>query len=218
MADFETASTTAAYRGKCEDRVEIFEGADRVVLVVADGAGGVGSGDQAAECVVREVKAAFKATTTESGWVAVLSEIDCRIGVGESTAVIVDVSPSGLCGASVGDSQAWLIRDRELDDLTSGQVRKPLLGSGEAKPVGFRRESFAGLLLVATDGFCNYVKRPELVRRIADFELCEVPRKLVEMVRLKSGELWDDVGIVACRKQRPRRPRQRYSIDPDENM
>jgi hypothetical protein len=148
---------------------------------------------------VREVKAAFSATKTESGWVAVLSEIDCRIGVGESTAVIVDVLASGICGASVGDSQAWLIRDGELDNLTSRQVRKPLLGSGEATPVGFSRTTFAGILLVATDGFCNYVKRSELVRRIADFEFCELPRKLVEMVRLKSGELWDDVGIVACR-------------------
>ena len=194
----------------------MFSDADRVVIVVADGAGGVGSGDQAAECVVREVRAAFKATTTESGWVAVLREIDCRIGVGESTVVIVDASAAGLCGASVGDSQAWLIRVGELDDLTSGQIRKPLLGSGEAKPVSFHRESLTGVLLVATDGFCNYVKRPELVRKIADIDLCEVPRRLVEMVRLKSGELWDDVGIVACRKKRPQRSRQRYSIDSDE--
>jgi serine/threonine protein phosphatase PrpC len=216
LAIFEIASTTAAYREKCEDRVDILSDSDRVVIVVADGAGGIGSGDQAADCVVREVRAAFKTTNTEAGWVEMLSQIDCRIGMGESTAVIVDVSLSGLCGASVGDSQAWLILDGELDNLTSGQVRKPLLGTGEARPIGFSRESFAGLLIVATDGFCNYVKRPELVRKTAGAELCEVPRKLLEMVRLKSGELWDDVGIVACRKRRPQRSRTRYPIDTDE--
>jgi serine/threonine protein phosphatase PrpC len=213
VAYFETATVTVAHQAKGEDRVEVFHDEDRIVIVVADGAAGTGSGDQAAETVVREVRAAVGRARSEADWAATLVQVDCRVGVGESTAVIVDLSAGGLCGASVGDSQAWIMEGGELDNLTAGQVRKPLLGTGEARPVGFSRGPLSGILVVASDGFANYVKRPELLRRISEYEFCEMPRKLVDLVRLRSGELWDDVSIVVCRKQRPQRSRQRYAID-----
>jgi len=104
--------------------------------------------------------------------------------------------------------------DGELHNLTAHQQRKPLLGSGKAQPVAFHDGPLRGILVIATDGFCNYVKRPELIRTVVTSEFFSLPRKLLDLARPKSGELWDDVAIVVCRNQpRPKRPRQRYDLD-----
>jgi serine/threonine protein phosphatase PrpC len=211
MLPFETTSVTVAYRQRCEDRVKVVELDGGVVIIVADGAGGTGAGAEAAETVIREVTAAASLERDAEGWCDVLRQTDHRIGAGESTCVVVARSARGLVGAGVGDSKAWLL-ETEIIDLTASQVRKPLLGSGEARPVGFSRSPSPGLLLACTDGFCNYVRRETLLREILWIDFAVLPRKLVEMVRLPSGELWDDVGIVACRPRRPGRSRDRYEI------
>jgi len=185
---------------------------ERTIIVVADGAGGVGNGDLAAETVIREVKSDQRDIKTAEGWEAELRQIDCRIGMGESTAVVADLRFDSIIGASVGDSHAWIIHEGELVDLTVNQNRKPLLGSGDARPIAFSFGPLTGTLIVATDGFCNYVKRDQLTRLIAEANLVEIPRRCVEMVRLPSGDLWDDIGVVACRALRPRRPRKQYTI------
>jgi len=141
-----------------------------------------------------------------------LKQIDCRISAGESTAVIVDLCPGGICGSSVGDSQAWIIHDGKIIDLTIKQKRKPLLGSRNACPIGFSNPPLNGVLIVASDGFCNYVKRPKLPPMVAQTDFFAIPRTCVEMVRLPSGDLWDDIGIVACRVRPPHRMRRRYTI------
>jgi serine/threonine protein phosphatase PrpC len=174
--------------------------------------GGTGDGHLAAEAVVRQVSNRCDAMNRAADWQAELQAVDFRIGTGESTAVIVDVRPDGLCGASVGDSQAWIISDGEVFDLTARQVRKPLLGSGHAQSTGFSHGPLEGLLLVATDGFCNYVKRQDLPRLLAAVPFPEIPRKCVELARLPSGDHWDDIGIVVCRVLRPQRSRERYAI------
>jgi serine/threonine protein phosphatase PrpC len=212
MPHFETVQLTKAYRNHCEDRVAVIQQDDRTIIVVADGAGGVGNGDLAAEAVLREVTTGHQGISTAEQWEAKLREIDCRIGVGESTAVIVDLRADAILGASVGDSRAWIICGGELVDLTAKQTRKPLLGSGEAHPTQFSSGPLAGTLIVATDGFCNYVKRDHLTRLVAQAEFIELPRRCVELVRLPSGELWDDIGIVACRVALRRRTRNRYNI------
>jgi hypothetical protein len=126
--------------------------------------------------------------------------------------VVLARSAPGIVGASVGDSSAWLLEDDQVNDLTRGQVRKPLLGTGEARPVGFSHPASPGLLLVSTDGFCRYVRREALLREVLWIDFAVLARKLVEMVRLPSGDLWDDIGIVACRPGRPLRSRTRHEI------
>lgn len=212
MPRFETSQLTQAYRNHCEDRVAVIHDDDRTIIVVADGAGGVGYGELAAEIVVREVNDGHKEITTAEQWEAKLREIDCRIGLGESTAVIVDLRGDAILGASVGDSRAWIIHEGELIDLTAHQIRKPLLGSGNARPTPFSSGPLMGTLIVATDGFCNYVKRDRLTSLVAQADFIEIPRRCVDLVRLPSGDLWDDIGIVACRVQPPHRTRQRYEI------
>jgi hypothetical protein len=69
------------------------------------------------------------------------------------------------------------------------------------------------LLLVSTDGFCNYVGRETLLKEILWIEFPVLARRLVEMVRLPSGELWDDIGIVACRPRRQVSSRRRFEIE-----
>jgi serine/threonine protein phosphatase PrpC len=199
---FETAWMTESYEHACQDKVAVFTEADRCVIAVADGAGGTGSGGQAATAVVDTVRRAIATTDSPEGWSSVLRQIDGQIGPAESTAVVVDVRSDRVCGASVGDSQAWVIKGAEIVDLTSHQRRKPLLGSGEANPVGFTYTLLDGLLLVATDGFCNYVKRTEMVKIIPYEDFATLPKRLVSLVRLRSGALNDDVGIVVCRYRR----------------
>lgn len=212
MHPFETTSVTVAYRQRCEDRVKVVELDGGVVIIVADGAGGTGAGAEAAETVIREVTAAASLERNAEGWCDVLCQTDHRIGAGESTCIVVARSARGLIGAGVGDSRAWLLENDEITDLTADQVRKPLLGTGAARPVGFSRSPSPGLLLACTDGFCNYVRREMLLREVLWIDFAVLACKLVEMVRLPSGELWDDVGIVACRSRRPGGSRSRYEI------
>lgn len=212
MHSFETTSITVAYQHRCEDRVQVIDFDEGVVIVVADGAGGTGAGGQAADTVIREVAAAASLEHDAESWSAILRQTDHRIGVGESTCVVVARSPRGMVGASVGDSRAWLLENDDLNDLTRNQVRKPLLGTGEAQPVGFSHPVSQGLLLVCTDGFCNYVRRETLLKEILWIDFAVLARKLAEMVRLPSGAWWDDIGIVACRPRQPVRNRKRYEI------
>jgi hypothetical protein len=216
MLSFETTSICVAHRQRCQDRVQVIDLDGGVVIVVADGAGGTGGGEQAAETVVREVTATVSLEHDAASWCQILRQIDYRVGAGQSTCVVVARSPQGIVGASVGDSKAWLLDNDELNDLTKSQVRKPLLGTGEAQPVGFTWPASPGLLLVGTDGFCNYVRRDALLAEILWIDFAVLAHKLVEMVRLPSGELWDDVGIVACRPRRPVTSRKRYDITDSE--
>jgi serine/threonine protein phosphatase PrpC len=212
MLTFETTSITVAYRQRCEDRVRVIELDGGVVIVVADGAGGTGAGGEAADTVIREVTAAASLERDAESWCEVLRQTDQRVAAGESTCVVVARSDRGIVGASVGDSRAWLLENDDVNDLTRDQVRKPLLGTGEARPVGFSHPPSPGLLLVCTDGFCNYVRRETLLREIHWIDFAVLAHRLVEMVRLPSGDLWDDVGLVACKPSRPGRSRTRYEI------
>ena len=184
----------------------------RTVIVVADGAGGSGAGALAAKKVIREVESGYTQIHSAAEWSVFLRQIDCRINDGESTAVVVDIRPFGIAGASVGDSRAMIISEELVTELTIHQHRKPLLGSGQAEPVGFTSEPLDGVLLVGTDGFFNYAK-PEAIRAlvIAD-DFPTLPRRCIESVRLKSGEYWDDIGMVAARNRPRSKTRQRYVI------
>src|SRR5262249_42622366 len=148
MHSFETTSITVAYQRRCEDRVKVIDFDDGVVIAVADGAGGTGAGGQAADTVIREVTALASLGHDATRWCDILRQTDYRVGEGESTCVVAACSRQGIVGASVGDSKAWLLDNDDLNDLTRGQVRKPLLGSGGALPVGFSHPSSHGLLLV----------------------------------------------------------------------
>ncbi|MEI8379892.1 MAG: protein phosphatase 2C domain-containing protein [Planctomycetota bacterium] len=212
-AAFETAQLAVAAKSKCEDHVAVFEFEGGVVLAVADGAGGIGNGAQASRAVIAELRGSASLDLDESAWCSLLRQIDHRIGDGESTCVVLAATAQGIIGASVGDSQAWFVHDGGIVNLTQRQIRKPLLGSGQAEPVGFSHPTSQGLIVVSTDGFCNYIRKERFLREYLWHDFVVLPRKLVEMVRLPSGDLWDDIGIVVCRPRRIIQSLKRYSLD-----
>lgn len=117
-----------------EDRAAVFEYEEGVVLVVADGAGGTGGGALAAEAVVEGVRRVGWSPSTDT-WMDLLGRLNHSVAPGQTTAVVVALGESTLAGASVGDSGAWWFGAAGEQELTRGQYRTPLLGSGEVSAV-----------------------------------------------------------------------------------
>ncbi len=79
-----------------EDRAEVFEHGDTLIIVVADGAGGVRGGKLASAAVVDGVRASIAHREFDAydlgGWSAMFARLDVELTsklVGETTAVIV---------------------------------------------------------------------------------------------------------------------------------
>ena len=170
---------------------------------MADGAGGVSYGAEAAESVVQRV-ADFvtRGPNVEDPqtWTKFLAETDFVLDrandCGITTAVVVVVTPAFLCGASVGDSEAWVVTHGDCRVLTSGQRRKPLIGNGRAEPVSFRHVRKRGVLVVGTDGLFKYANAASIRRTALELTPELACQKLVDLARLPNGSLQDDVGVV----------------------
>lgn len=181
-----------------EDRAGHFVSADREILVLADGAGGVGLGAFAAECLLRagEMLAQGVFASASDALEAVDAELS-RHGC-MSTGVIVEVQKDMITGASCGDSVAWLISEGSVLELTAGQFRKPLIGAG-AVPVCFEATKFRGSLLLASDGLVNYAKRNDIAASAVSGSVSDSALALAELPRMKSGGYHDDVAVVLSR-------------------
>jgi serine/threonine protein phosphatase PrpC len=201
----QTSKLVKAGGGELQDRAEIFELAHSTVAVVADGAGGRSGGAQAADMVIKMVREHTSAGgNLDSTALCNLlrnidSALDADVDAGETTVVIVAVSPFGISGASVGDSAAWLIRGVECTDLTRHQQRKPFLGTGVASPAPFEEAPDSGALLLASDGLIKYTSAERIcgAASLPDMELAAL--ELLSLVRYPSGSLPDDVSVVLLR-------------------
>lgn len=189
-----------AMRGTGQDRAAVLETDDGLLIGLADGAGGTGHGAIAAQAVIDAISHTASAPPS---WTALLSQLDRdprRLGLGQTTAVVVSVTRDGIRGASVGDSAAWLLRGSHIDDLTAGQARKPLLGAG-CQPVALHAGPLAGAtLLVASDGLFRYAKPADILHIASSPDLAAAATALVDLVRLPTGGLQDDVAIVLVRE------------------
>ena len=85
---------------------------------------------------------------------------------------------------------------------TASQLHKPLIGSGRAKPASFERSALSEQTLVlGSDGLVKYAP-PQRICEVARLpELQPAAGKMVDLVRLRSGELQDDVAIILCRRR-----------------
>jgi PPM family protein phosphatase len=186
--------------GRGEDRVLVEHFGSRTLVVVADGAGGTGGGAAAAAMACSMAAQRFRAqgAGTAEDWARCLYEVDRALVQtgGQCTAVVVEISEGRVFGASVGDSGAWMLNGKPVIDLTENQHRKPLLGSDEAMPMGFGPIECSGRLLIATDGLFKYATESEIATRAMGGSVNEAVARLIAGVRLRSGALQDDVGIV----------------------
>jgi serine/threonine protein phosphatase PrpC len=193
-----------AARGNGQDRASVCTVPGGLVVVLADGAGGSGAGDRAAQAIVDGVEARAVAG---ADWLALLATLDRALaahGRGQSTAVVLAIVEGQISGASVGDSEAWVVFPTGVVELTEGQDRKPLVGAGDAVPRPLQKAALAGgTLVVASDGLWNYARRADIVRVALLPELADVAGALVDLVRLPSGAVPDDVAIVLVRDGAP---------------
>ncbi len=206
MLDFIYTKAVQGYGSVLQDRVAVIETRTAWLIAVADGAGGTSHGDRAADLVITSLEEFARQDSRfldEQTWVTFLTDLDSVIAgdrePGETTAVILAVTPQFICGASVGDSEAWLVTPAGCYDLTARQRRKPLLGSRFAVPVAFRISHDGGTLVVGSDGLFKYATAAlirETVRRGTPEEACGA---LIDLVRLPGGMLQDDVAVVVCR-------------------
>jgi PPM family protein phosphatase len=183
--------------GAGQDRADILRVGTGYLFVVADGAGGTSGGAEAAEFLVNAIR---NRAAIDSKWAAMLGETDLALAAnasaGETTAVVVLITDGEVSGASVGDSGAWLVGAEQVLDLTENQSRKPLLGSGRARPVSFGPVPFRGRLVVGSDGLFKYAD-PQVIRSLAAQSLVEeAAEALVQATRLPGGSLQDDVTVI----------------------
>jgi PPM family protein phosphatase len=205
---FDAVRRLDSYRKRSEDRAEVIAHPSGLGIIVADGAGGTSGGGAAADTAVMWAKALLsdaQRLPDSAQWASFLSTLDYQISSGDggqTTAVVASVTEEGVCGASVGDSAAWILNESGVVDLTAGQVRKPLVGTGSAKPVAFHAELLGGTLLLATDGLIKYAPRDEIRHLAMGMDLSAAARKLIDRARLRSGQLQDDVALILCRSIR----------------
>ena len=187
----EAAGTTG------QDRVAAFSFAGGHLLVVADGAGGVSGGAEAAQFVIDAMRALDP--TREHDWVQVLGRLDTqlssRAGPGETTVVVVFLTDEEIVGASVGDSGGWMLAGIWLN-LLEDQRRKPLLGTGAAVPIGFGPFPMGERVLLGSDGLFKYVDAERIGRLASNSSLESAASELVKAARLPSGRLQDDIAVV----------------------
>lgn len=196
------AIKTAAGESENQDRAAVIESGVGLVLVVADGAGGLSGGRQAATMAVELVLEAANNLRDSTACVMLLQRMDQAIETdkvaGETTCALAVVADSQIYGASVGDSGVWVITENGFSNLTARQSRKPFIGSGVACPISFEytRTGLESLLL-ATDGLLKYTSSERIIancRNSAPPD--EIARRLIELVRYQSGALPDDVTAI----------------------
>ncbi len=170
------------------------------LIAVADGAGGRSGGSPAAGHVVKQFKSIdLPEEPGEFYWEQWVQQMDRQLQedpkTGLSTILVAVVTRNRISGASAGDSELRVLTDEETQHITKHQHRKPLPGTGKARPVSFEAEHNGESILAATDGFWKYTGTDDVIEKhneggdvtAADF---------VDLVRLRSGDLRDDVGIV----------------------
>lgn len=206
----QVAAYIEAAAGTGQDRILWLEGDGMIGVALADGMGGMGGGTLAAETAVQATMdelAALPGLALAPQWPGLFHAIDKHVNgtqhAGETTLVALESDGKIVCGASSGDSEAWVIKGGLVNDLTKHQMRKPLVGSGQADPVSFTAKLDGGLLLVASDGLFRYTNALKICDVVKRVPLPDLPKALVDLVRLKSGKLQDDVAVFVASDAKP---------------
>jgi serine/threonine protein phosphatase PrpC len=191
---------------RSQDSVGVYERGDVLAVVLADGGGGMRRGEVASRSVVAVVESAVAdpqfALEDLKSWVDLFLATDASLAAnraGETTGVVVVLGRYGFLGFSIGDSEAWVVTRAGVDNLTVGQHTRHRLGSRRGSLVIFERPQLAGVLLVATDGLFKYAAAPIIAGIVRNETIADAAERLVDLVRLRSGKMADDVAVVLVR-------------------
>ena len=192
----EVAQLTRSSAGRGQDRTASRVFGLETWLVLADGAGGVPGGEDAAQGFVDTVLASGGGPDLTSMMRAADTALAQDPRAGLTTGIVAVIGDGMIWGASVGDSGVWLIQPNGCLDLTSHQSRKPLLGSGSANVAAFGPERLDGTLLLASDGLLNYAPAKAIAATVRALPAPRSVEALTDLVRLPNGALQDDVSVL----------------------
>ncbi|MBU6954506.1 protein phosphatase 2C domain-containing protein [Hahella sp. HN01] len=204
FSPFDLSHYLEAHSSHGEDVLFVQEKDGCIWFCIADGAGGLAGGKEASDYVANAFTRLFEEELNSPDeferhlrrWDR---EIAATSPLGETTAVIGKVTNGEVIGASVGDSQCWLFHPDFVYELTQLQHRKPLLGCGEAVPIGFGPMILQGVLVVGSDGFFNYASLAQ-IKQLANFASNATASQFADLARNKSGALADDLSIIVIRQ------------------
>ncbi|MCX8017238.1 MAG: protein phosphatase 2C domain-containing protein [Rhodocyclaceae bacterium] len=200
-------------RARNEDRIGYRYTAEALLMVLADGLGGHGHGEVAAEAAVRSIVAtfekqarprladphAFLADALAGAHGAVLAQSALRGLDSPRTTCVVCVVQDGLaCWAHAGDSRLYLLRNGRVLTRTHDHSRvQQLIDEGQLKPAGARDHPQRNLLTSCLGG--------EPAPRFAFSP--KTPLKHGDVVLLCSDGLWgplaDDAPLARLSLQNP---------------
>jgi PPM family protein phosphatase len=200
MGTYSISIEQASLQG--QDRAEVFEFKYGTGILLADGAGCGNQADLAAEqfiCAARDSIMNLPFTNDFICIEQILRRIDTYINKdntgNETTGICAIIHNNQILGASVGDSKCWLFNQEFDYELTMHQYRKPLLGSGSVTAVGFGPMEIDGSIVVGSDGLFNYASI-EKIKAVMDKKETNLSKRLIDMVRLPSGQLQDDCSVI----------------------
>ncbi|ABC29797.1 hypothetical protein HCH_03031 [Hahella chejuensis KCTC 2396] len=204
FSPFDFSHYLEAQSAQGEDALFVHERDGCIWFCIADGAGGQAGGREASHYVADAFSQMLEEELhSPDEFEGHLRRWDQDIAamslLGETTAVIGKVTNGEVIGASVGDSQCWLLNPEFAYELTQLQRRKPLLGSGEAVPIGFGPMASQGILVVGSDGFFNYVSLTQ-VKQLANSASGATASQFADLARNKKGALADDLSIIVIRQ------------------
>ena len=184
-----------------QDRAEIFQCGERIVVAIADGVGGISGGTLAAETFVYNVQNAVQFLIDADHCHRLLHQVDWLLAGdlngAETTGVVAVIDSGKVFGASCGDSGARLYRHDEVVDVTPSGRSRSFLGSGNALVTEFVTE-MKGTLVVATDGLWKYAKSSDIDAAIGNAAPQQLASALADLARLTTRKLQDDIAIVTC--------------------
>jgi len=186
------------------DYINIIEKDGIIVFALADGAGNNKNSDFASNFVVEACKELLSNEKFDNpdDFEFFLSDLDEIIfnskNWGETTAVVGKIINNVIMGASVGESQAWLLGGDFDYQLTEFQYPKPLLGSMDAKPIGFGPMLINDTLIIASDGLFNYAKFSE-IRNLSLSENTNA-QELIDLAKNEANKLSDDTSVIVIKK------------------
>lgn len=203
---YEYARAVAASQVRSQDAVGVYARGDALVVVLADGGGGLYRGEAASRSLVAVVESAVAdpqfALEAIRPWVDLFHATHKSLAAnraGETTGVVVVLARHGFIGFSIGNSEAWIVTLAGVDNLTVGQHTRHRLGGHQSTVVVFERPQLAGVLLVATDGLFKYASAPVIAGIVRQGTIAQAAERLLDLVRLRSGKMADDTAVVIVR-------------------